>query len=314
MIAASFGIRAFRAADLEGVVRLARDTLGQDAPSAARLARDFLLEPGFAPDDILVAERNGELVGYLLAPRLRPPAPADDAETYRTGWIAGFGVRADMRRRGIATALLARALDAMARTDLGRVEIADFPVRYLVPGVDRAAFPEAYDLLVRRFGFAPRDQVASMGMDLAEIATPSAGGDGRIRRMALGEIPQIRELLVSEFGWGWWDYMARSFGAHLAGDPTAVDILVAWDGGAPVGAVHYRGARFGPLGIIGRARRRGLGTRLTLAALTRMREHGLPRAYFLMAPEPAQRLYARLGFRVLRRFTRLARTLGQDTP
>ena len=56
MKVASDHIRSFRAGDVEGIVSLARLTLGDDAPSMPRLARDFLLHPSFAYDDLLVAD------------------------------------------------------------------------------------------------------------------------------------------------------------------------------------------------------------------------------------------------------------------
>ena len=304
-------IRPFRADDLVAVsaLALARATLGSDAPSAARLTRDFVLDPGFAPLDLLVAEQSGRIVGYVLAPRLRPPALVDDAELYRVGWIAGLGVRADCRRHGIATALVERSLALMAGEGARRVDVADFPGRYLVPGIDRAAGPAAYALFVDRLGFQVFDQVASMGVELAAAAQPPTGDGAGIRRLDYGEIPVVRDAVVRGFGWSWWLYIERSLNAYLAGDQTPVDVFVAWSGDDPVGFVHGRGARFGPLGVLAPARGAGLGGQLTRMALARMRMRGLGRAYFLIATADVEAFYTRLGFTVLRRFERLRRAL-----
>ena len=302
-------VRPFRAADLDAVVALARETLGEDAPSTVRLARDFLLDPGFVPEDLLTAEQGGRPAGFLLAPRLRPPALADAESQHRTQWIAAFGVDPDRRRQGIATALLRRALEAATRDGLDKVDVADFPVRYLVPGIDPVAAGPAHALLVDRFGFRQRDSVASMAIDLAAIRDRPAEGGEPIRRLSPGEIPQVRDFLRDAFGWSWWLHMARALEAQLAGAPTPSDTLVAWDGGTPAGVVHYSGARFGPLAVAERARGQGLGRRLTLAALVLMRDRGLARAYFLIADAQAERFYSRLGFTVQRRFARLTLVL-----
>ena len=103
--------------------------------------------------------------------------------------------------------------------------------------------------------------------------------------------------------------MARGLEARLAGAPIPSDILVAWDGTAPIGVVHYSGARFGPLAVSEQARGRGVGTGLTLAALAAMRDQGLARAYFLIADARAERFYSRLGFTAQRRFDRLTLAL-----
>lgn len=314
MKAARIRVRPFRAEDLDAVASLARETLGDDAPSTAQLARDFLLDPGFALEDLLIAEQGARPAGFLLGPRLRPPTPADDASQYRTLWIAAFGVRPDRRRRGIATALLQRALDAAARDDLWRVDVADFPVRYLVPGIDPVASAAAHSLLVDRFGFRQRDSVASMGIELAGLPERQDDGGRQIRRLDAGEIPLVRDFLRDAFGWSWWLHMARALDARLAGAATPGDILVAWDGGVPVGVVHHNGARFGPLAVAERARGRGLGTRLTQAALAGMRDQGLGRAHFLIADAPAERFYGHLGFTVLRRFERLTLELTPVPP
>ena len=309
MTDARFRVRPFRAGDLDALMALMGETLGGDAPSTDRLARDFLLDPGFAPEDLLIAEQDGQPVGFLLAPRLRPPALVDAAVQYHTIWIAAFGVDPDRRRQGVATALIGHTLDAAARDGLRQVDVADFPVRYLVPGVDPVAAGPAHRLLVDRFGFRKRDSVASMAIDLTAVTDRQASADRSIRRLDPGEIPAIRDFLRDGLGWSWWLHMAHGLEARFADAPVPTEILVAWDGTAPIGVVHYSGPRFGPLAVSEQARGRGVGTELTLAALAAMRDQGVARAYFLIADARAERFYSRLGFTVQRRFDRLTLVL-----
>ena len=300
-------IRPFRAYDFDAVVRLAHSTLGHDAPSSAHLAHDFLLDSGFIGDDLLIADQDGHTVGFLLAPRLRPPARVDHPSHHRTLWIAAFGVDPDRRAQGIGTALVRRAMGAALRDGLQRIDVADIPVRYLVPGIDPAACPAAHGLLVARLGFRERDRVASMRIDCAAIDGPPA--DRKIRRLEAAEIPLVRDFLCRAFGWSWWWHMARPLWAQLAGAQIPSETLVAWGGGQPIGVVHYHAHRFGPLAVAEPARGLGLGSRLTLAALARMRDRGLRYAYFLIADARAERFYGHLGFTVQRRFVRLTRAL-----
>lgn len=296
----SVAIRPFRAGDLPGLVALMRETVGV-AVEAGVFVRDFLLAPGFAPDHVLMAEAGGDAVGFVLAPR-RDAAGAGDA-----GWIAGFGVAPSLRGQGVGTQLLDAALAGMRRDGVVRVDVADVPVRYVLPGVDREAFPEAFRLLTGRFGFAVRDDVASMGIGLAGWSAPPSVPS--IRACLPGEFPWLRDFLLREFDPGWWAFFEQSIRARLSGNPEPFGVICHFEDGVPAGVVHYRANRFGPLAVSARLRGRGIGEALTRAALAGMRAQGFGDAHFMIGAVDVQGFYARLGFRVLRRFTRLTLSL-----
>lgn len=296
-----FALRPFRPDDLDPLVALMRDTLGLARVTPELVARDMLLAPGFAPDHLHIAHDADRPVGYIWAPR------RDSLGVAGTGWIAALGVAPDFRRRGIASALVAHALDTMRAEGVKRVDVADVPVRYLLPGIDAEAFPIAHRWFREKLGFTIRDEVASMGFDLSAEMPPF--DDAQIRVCRPGEYPGLKAFLTGEFDPGWWGYFERSILARLNGDPTPSAVLCVFEDGAPIGTVHYRADRFGPLAVGARARGRGLGARLTLAALAHMKATGFRSAYFLVAAPDVQPFYARLGFTVLRRFTRLTRPL-----
>jgi ribosomal protein S18 acetylase RimI-like enzyme len=285
-------------ADFEPLLALMRETLALPGLDGDRFARDFLLVPGFRFDHVLAAAAEGRLAGFMLVPRNDPLGAPEHA------WIAAFGVDPALRRRGVATALLATAVEALRAEGIREVEVADVPVRYIFPGVDREAYPGAVEFLTRR-GFTVTEEVASMGRAL-DGAFPTAPA---IRVVRPGEYPLVRDFFADGFDAGWWGYFERSIFARLSGDPTPSDTLGWFEGGRLLGVVHYRDRRFGPLAVGPAHRGRGIGAALTLAALAEMRRAGLDRAYFLVGRDDVQRFYARLGFTVLRRFTRLRRAL-----
>ncbi|MDR3471314.1 MAG: GNAT family N-acetyltransferase [Devosia sp.] len=288
-------IRPARPDEFGKVVALARQTLAMPAISEALIARDFLLAPGYRAEHLLVAEASGTLAGFALVPR------ADALGPPHSGWIAAFGVDPGYRRRGIGTQLLGRAIDDMRRDSVTRIDVADVPVRYLLPGVDRAAFPGAYALL-EKLGFTVREEVASMGIALDRDFPDAA----EVRPATPGELPLVREFFAEGWDNGWWGHFERSALLKLLGDPTPSEILGWWEDDRVLGLSHYRGNRFGPLAVGPKARGRGLGVALTQATLAAMRRAGLADAYFLVGREDVQPFYARLGFSVLRRFTKLA--------
>lgn len=71
-------------------------------------------EPWFDPEDLLVYEEGGEVVGFCwikLREDLHPPA----------GEIYVIGVRPDRQRRGLGRALVLRGIERIRRHGLGRV-------------------------------------------------------------------------------------------------------------------------------------------------------------------------------------------------
>ncbi|HVW91185.1 MAG TPA: GNAT family N-acetyltransferase [Devosia sp.] len=288
-------IRPLAPRELDAVAALMGETLALPM-NANVLTRDFLLAPGFRYEHLLVADNGGELAGFVLAPRHDPLAP-------EKGWIAAFGVSAAHRRQGIATALLRRAIADMRAEGVAAVDVADVPVRYLLPGVDRQAFPGAFELL-SGLGFASREEVASMGLPL-DREFPTAP---EIRPVELGELPLVRDFFA---GWppGWWEHMERSLLQKILGDAAPAGILCWWEAARPLGVVHYRGNRFGPLAVGDATRGRGIGAALTLAGLAAIKAAGFGDAYFLVGREEVQPFYKRLGFSVRRRFARMTLSL-----
>jgi ribosomal protein S18 acetylase RimI-like enzyme len=297
-------IGPFRADEFEALVAMLRKTLALAELRPEAFARDFLLAPGFEARHLLVARSAPGPIGYVLAPRRDPLAPAN------RGFIAAFGVDPRLRRQGHGSALLRRAIADMRAEGLAEIDIADVPVRYLVPGVDRVAFPIATDLLTGAFGFTRRDEVASMGLDDAAATRPPGEGlEAPMRVLLPGETALLHDFLAAEFEPDWWAFFARSLRLSYGGDKTPSEIICWWENGRPVGAIHFRGNRFGPLAVGRDARRRGIGAELSLAAIDCMRRLGCRGIHFLSAAADVEPFYAKLGFRVLRRFTRLRLTL-----
>lgn len=141
-------IRTATQADDEALLRLeaaAWSPLG-DFPSTRDQARASFFDETHLPDDLLVAQFDGRVVGYL---RLRPVTPLP--ENSHVLGIFGLAVHPYARRRGVASLLL-DAAEALAR-ELGarklhlRVFSSNAPARalyarrgFLVEGVLREEF------------------------------------------------------------------------------------------------------------------------------------------------------------------------------
>ena len=102
-----FSLRGFELRDLEAVIRINMSTLPEN------YTREFYLDlyRGF-PEGFLVAEVDGQVVGYIMC-RLEWGFDVARLRAMRRGHIVSIAVLQAFRRRGIGEALLQQALAAM---------------------------------------------------------------------------------------------------------------------------------------------------------------------------------------------------------
>ncbi len=91
------------------------------------------------------------------------------------------------------------------------------------------------------------------------------------------------------------------------------EMLVARLDGAIVGHCQWSGEHFGPFGVAPAARNLGIGAKLFVEAVRRIRESGGRRVWFNWADENARRFYERFGLTVTRRFSILRKDLAGES-
>ena len=112
-------IRPYEAA-LGERVRLAHneafaDHWGSEPQTHEIWHREFVGDPHFRPDLSFVVLDGGEIAGYTV----NYVAEADwEASGIREGWVGQIGVRRAWRKRGVATALLVRSMEAFRAAGL----------------------------------------------------------------------------------------------------------------------------------------------------------------------------------------------------
>ena len=85
---------------------------------------------------------------------------------------------------------------------------------------------------------------------------------------------------------------------------------MAVEAGRVLGFAQSEGERFGPFGVAGSARGRGIGAALLVHMLAEMQARGLCSAWFLWTDDAtADRLYRAVGFRETRRYAILRKAL-----
>jgi mycothiol synthase len=316
-------LRPYRCSDEGDLLALWNAALPQDPLDAPTFRRKVLLDPNFRPDWLLVADAESCLAGFCLCLIDRTP-PADGPDT--AGWITAFGVAPQLRRQGLGSALLDRALELFRSAGRSQVAIAPYVPNYFVPGVDERHYAEGVAFLQRR-GFEVVSRPLSMDasivlLDHAPFAPREERLRGRgieVRSLQAHEMPLLLAFLREHAPPDWLRDARELLTDTTRGLATEEQFTVAVRAvpvGHPtreaeiVGYCQFRGEHFGPFGVREDERGRGIGTVLLARCLQTMRAHGLHNAWVLWtSDETAARVYSRFGFRETRRFAVLRRTL-----
>lgn len=307
-------IRAFQRGDLEPLVALWNSTMSQDPISEQRLLLDFVLDPHFDANGLLLAHDGNNVVGFVLGIAARPDLPSDNA--VGTGVIVGFGVAESHRRQGIASALLQQLEDYWQAKDVSTIQIGPWVPPYLTPGVDAAAYVGTVEFL-QQAGFAAGAQPVSMralltgyepAADVPEIAATLQSEGITIRPAHADDSVELIAFAAEHFP-HWESYVRGALRAVVTATDSAT-LHVALDGDTIIGFAMTNGERFGPFGVNGDYRGRGVGAVLLSRALCAMRAANVHLAYFLWTSDQTARLYNRHGFEIVRRFTMMSKKLS----
>ena len=315
-------LRPYRRGDDEALVALWNRTLVGDPISPALFRRQTLLDPSFAPEGCLLAERDGALVGFVLA--IAPAGTGGQrlfATGKGTGRISALGVAPEARGQGLGSALLDAALAFLRERGCGRVVVAAH--EYYAAGVDKQRYAEGLAFLRRR-GFVERGEAVAMGRQLYDLAWPQEVRAAEARLQAEGiEVryfePRFTAALADYFRAEfptWVEFFHKKLDARHDLD----EIVIATDasggesGGSEVAervvgyCQHLDSDHVGPFGVAAAYRSRGIGSVMLYRLLDRMRQKGYRFAWFGETGR-ARPYYERAGFQVTRTYATVARDL-----
>lgn len=298
------------------MLRVWNAALVADPISATTFRAKVLLDPNFDGEGCLAAEVDGKVQGFLLSLVRRVPFFGQGYEPEQA-WITAFGVAPEWEGRGIGGALLDAALKRLK--ELGRTSVALSPYvpNYFTPGADVNAYARGIAFLSAR-GFETIERPISMRAELTGFRMPEAISQREnalreegieIHTATAADIVPVLDFIPRHFTWDWHREASGIFTDLFAGDPRFVSVLVAMQNGEVLGYAEHRGERFGPFGVHPELRSRGIGRVLLARTLSEMLKKNFHAAWFLWTGDDAARLYSQVGFREVRRFAVLRKTL-----
>jgi mycothiol synthase len=287
-----------------------------DPINATTWRAKVLLDPNFDREGCLIAEADGEARGFLLSLVRQVPFFGQGSEP-ESAWITAFGVAPEWQGRGLGGALVDAALDRLRGLGRTSVTLSPYVPNYFTPGADLNAYARGVEFLTKR-GFEVVERPMSMRVELtgfnmpAAIATRAAAlqEEGiEFRPATPADIVPVLEFIPRHFTWDWHREASGIFADLFAGDPRFVGMIVAVLHDEVLGYAEHRGERFGPFGVHPDLRSRGIGRVLLAMTLTEMLKKNFHAAWFLWTEDNAARLYSQLGFREVRRFAVLRKSL-----
>jgi GNAT superfamily N-acetyltransferase len=316
-MAAIIRVRPYSGGDETSLLHVWNETMWGDRIDAATWRSRVLLDPNFVPECCAVAEGSqGIPIGFMLGLARQVPYFAQGYEREKS-WITAFGVLPEHRHAGVGSALLEHVCQALQAGGAQEVAVAPYVPNYFIPGVDVAIYADAVRFL-ERHAFGVQSRPLSMRADIATFQVPEEIAAARVRLQAESiqvglataeDIVPIRQFLRRCFSWDWLRFAGEVMQDLFAGNPWTAGMLVAKQDAAVIGYAQFRAERFGPFGVDPALRSRGIGRVLLAQTLIEMRKHGYHCAWFLWTSDDAARLYQRCGFREVRRFAVMRKSL-----
>lgn len=302
-------LRPYRGCDETGLIELWNAAMTRDRINEAVFRTRVLLDANFSPDGLIVAEENGELIGFVLSLARQVPLFLQGLEP-EVGWITAFGVHPAHRRVGIGRQLFDAALARMTSLGRKRILISPYTPNYFIPGVDVDAYPEALAFLSAT-GWQVTSRPISMRAETTGLQVPPeileleqrrAQEGFAVRPVRPSDLPELMPFIAQRFGWDWFrfaqDYLLELFGPGS----DEICFLVATQQGRIVGYCQQKRERFGPFGVADELRNKGIGRLLLFRCLATMLTQGFHCAWFLWTGQDAARLYSLAGFKPVREF------------
>lgn len=241
-------------------------------------------DPSFRPEDVVVAELEGEPAGFCLAKRYRGAHPGNDI--YRElGFVGLLAVAPAHRGQGLGSRLLAEGERRLGAEGVLRMRLGG-GYGHFFPGVPEPLI-EALPFFERR-GYAPDQEAWDVRANLAEVTRVEVAMPAGfvVRPYRESEAGALVAFLDAAFAGRW---PADTVDWLAAGRPLGYTIGV-FEGDRPRGFCHLhppgtagalRWAAFnpqiaalGPIGVDQAVRGRQLGLALLVAGLEALREHG----------------------------------------
>lgn len=296
-------IRPYLGKDIKVIIDLWRKSLPEHEISERSFVKNVLLDMNFEPEGFLVAEEDGELLGFAWAIVRKYPvdagAPSEEDRAYLNLLVLK---NEDDINGGVGEALIRAAEKYIYSHGEKKIFISGYTPNYFYPGVNAAR--TKYLELYKSLGYTEQKRNYSIYIDLRAFEQNPEIEALKAKRESEGFVfaplsPQhIPSLLRSTLP-GWRHRHRRLLNETMDYNKFS---LVLKDGevigSAVFGDPYSAEERFGPYGVSEQYRGLGLGKILLYNTLMTMKKRGHLYAWSQSTPTsgPAFTVYEKFGF------------------
>ena len=296
-------IRTYKGSDIDAIIEILNNEMPYTPINKKYFIKNFLLDLNFDENGFFVAEENGEVIGFIQAIIRKIPVDVggslNEDEAYLN--IIGLKYKKDIRG-GLGHELVKKAEKYIAQFGKRNIFMSHYTPNYLYQGINTEYTD--YIELFKSAGYDDSIRNASISIDLFKYKRPKEIDELKKRAEQEGFIfthlkPEYIPSLMRFWSPGWNHRFRRLINETM--DFEKVNIIVYKDevvGCNVFGDPYSSEERFGPYGVNGDFRGKGLGQILLHDCLTEMKNRGLQRAWAQSTPiaSSATHVYEKAGF------------------
>lgn len=309
-------IRAFQGADLDEIIKIWNRTMPYNPIGRMVFLKNLLLDHNFDDEGFLIAEENGEILGFIYAIVRRFPkdvgAPIDED----IGYINAIGLKYEKDiLGGLGGVLIKAAEDYFRRYGKYEIHMSGYTPNYIYQGIN-TLYPD-YLALFQQEGYEEYSRNVSISIDLLKYVRPDYIDELKAKREQEGFLfTSLKDEYILEL----LKYVSPGVRHRVRRivqetmDPEKFDIVVY--NGKVIGVTMFGDPysceeRFGPFSMSAEFRGRGLGQILLHDCLTEMKNRGLQKAWAQSTPlaSAASHIYEKAGFQNTNEYVKFKKTL-----
>jgi len=308
-------IRSYSVQDeVDDIIALWNASLPQDMIDQSNFCKRVVFDINFDPDLFLIAEEDGNKIGFAYGVRIRVPDATVEPDR---AWVLAMGVHPKCRRKGVGSALLSALEKAIAGRGAKTISLGAYPANYFFPGADEEAYGDSIAFF-KKFDYVESDKSVSMDLHLRGYQTPAKYVESKAKLLEKGFTftPfRLRDSMptyefLNEFFPHW---LPNVRGNILAGRGENT-IIVAWDVSREVVGFVMRATdgaeeRFGPFGVKPYLQGEGIGGVLFHEMMESMVAQRIFYTYFMWTGAKNIDIYKQWGMKVYRTYTMMDKVL-----
>ena len=308
-------IRTYIGSDIKKLIEIWNQAFFHDKIDRKQFITQIILEENFSAEGMLVAEENGEILGFVNCVIRNMPIHAGHNFKKDEGYITAFAVADEEKVKSVGAELLESAEKYLYLHGVKTVTTGYYPT-YISQGISKEYTSYVELFLSRGYSFA---ESMKRELSLSEYIPPDISDKKRRLSSEGYTVSTMKDEYVLSlinpnlpFSCSSWSYEYRvrlknmDFGT----------IFIATKDNKIVGCCAFisedNDGRFGPFGVNRDEQGKGIGTVLLHECLLEMKRRNLKRVWMQWTPVSgsAVSLYDKAGFKATREYLVFSKKIG----